>query len=316
MLESFQLEKCGIHNGIRMNTILSRREYWEKLRDFTPNIHDAFIENPMVREEYRHRAYCAGELYYKFYSEITPYIKPQGSLIDVGAHPGTFLRLCQDVFFPGYGLRLVGTGLLLRGIEEGFRAKAKKCKGVPFFDPPVPFDQYMHSLGIEFIEMNLDYCHHSIPELDPSLIEAFDAVISMEVIEHLHTPYRFINLIERLMKPGGVAIIETNDVANVMGIFKLFFTGYSNLDFEFAECHIPGDYTVKHPHIRFYSLQEIAYMLKKSGLFIKKAESFSWGVPAKFKNGFYWRETLREALYKVFPHKQSHILVKAEKAIP
>ena len=45
------------------------------------------------------------------------------------------------------------------------------------------------------------------PPLD--LIEAFDVVVSTEVVEHLYAPRALPRLIKRVLKPGGTAIVTT-----------------------------------------------------------------------------------------------------------
>lgn len=294
--------------------MFSKADYWEKLKGFKPTVYDAFPENSSIREPFRSRPYSGGELYYKIYSEIAADVRDGASLIDLGAYPGTFLRLCREVFFPGMHLSLFGTGLILEEDEENYRKKAEKCKDISFLQSGQHFAEFFKSLGIPFFEMNLDYCYNSDDGL-PDLADKFDIVTSIEVIEHLHTPYRLIALIEKLLKPGGICVLETNNVANIVGILKLLLTRHSNLDFELVQRYEPGRYTTKHPHTRFYSLEELKYLLTKSGVVIENAQSFSWAIPQHIGKFFNWHEALRQFLLRLLPGKQSHIIIKGRKPV-
>lgn len=234
--------------------------------------------------------------------------------MDVGAYPGTFLRLCREVLFRDRYLRLAGMGIELAEDEANYRRKTTVCDRVEFIDSPLGFQDYFRSLGIDFFEMNLDYCYDKNGELPTSLVGSFDVVTCIEMIEHLHTPYRLIKVIRDLLKPGGVCVVETNNVANIVGILKLFLKGRSNLDFELVERFQRDGYTTKHPHVRFYSLTELEYLLRKAGLGILSSESFSWKIPERLLKSFSWQDKFRSMLFKCFPGRESHILVKARKS--
>ena len=52
---------------------------------------------------------------------------------------------------------------------------------------------------------------------------AFDVVTALEVIEHLHRPETFVKEVYRVLKPGGYAIIATENLASWHNLFALFF---------------------------------------------------------------------------------------------
>ena len=57
-----------------------------------------------------------------------------------------------------------------------------------------------------------------------SLPEAkFDAVTALEVIEHLHLPDVFLKELHRILKPGGYAIISTENLSSWHNIFALLW---------------------------------------------------------------------------------------------
>ena len=79
--------------------------------------------------------------------------------------------------------------------------------------------------------------------------ESCDAVLCMEVIEHLVEPNRAVAEMRRLLKPGGVLIASVPNIAYWINRVELLFTGFLN----------PGGSPVtarkmpwQDPHIRFF----------------------------------------------------------------
>ncbi|MEO1143151.1 MAG: bifunctional 2-polyprenyl-6-hydroxyphenol methylase/3-demethylubiquinol 3-O-methyltransferase UbiG, partial [Pseudomonadota bacterium] len=56
--------------------------------------------------------------------------------------------------------------------------------------------------------VNIDY-KHALPEEIASSGKKFDIVTSLEVIEHVADPAIFLNILARLVKPGGILVIGT-----------------------------------------------------------------------------------------------------------
>ncbi|HPQ66964.1 MAG TPA: methyltransferase domain-containing protein, partial [bacterium] len=52
---------------------------------------------------------------------------------------------------------------------------------------------------------------------------AFDAVTALEVIEHLHRPDCFLRELRRLLRPGGYAVLATENLSSWHNIFALVF---------------------------------------------------------------------------------------------
>jgi SAM-dependent methyltransferase len=51
----------------------------------------------------------------------------------------------------------------------------------------------------------------------------FDAVTALEVIEHLHRPETFVKEIFRVLKPGGYAVVSTENIASWHNMFALLW---------------------------------------------------------------------------------------------
>ncbi|MCP1335369.1 class I SAM-dependent methyltransferase [Futiania mangrovi] len=85
---------------------------------------------------------------------------------------------------------------------------------------------------------------------------AFDAVLAVEVIEHVYDPQGFAEALRAMLKPGGVAILTTP------------YHGYcKNLALSLAGAwdrhHHPG---TLHGHIKFFSRPTLAAVLEAGGL--------------------------------------------------
>ena len=69
--------------------------------------------------------------------------------------------------------------------------------------------------------LEIDYRHCAAEDLAMDGMQ-FDAVLAMEIIEHVADPQGFVNTIERLLKPGGLMICSTlnrNPKSYMMAIF-------------------------------------------------------------------------------------------------
>jgi 2-polyprenyl-3-methyl-5-hydroxy-6-metoxy-1,4-benzoquinol methylase len=60
----------------------------------------------------------------------------------------------------------------------------------------------------------------------PFRTASFDAVDLVEVIEHIENQPQLIRELARILKPGGVALISTPNVLNLMSRVRFLFTGF------------------------------------------------------------------------------------------
>lgn len=67
------------------------------------------------------------------------------------------------------------------------------------------------------IEHNILYSHDSIDNLPADF---FDAIISIEVIEHVHNPGLYLSRINRVLKKGGNLIISIPNIMTIDNIFS------------------------------------------------------------------------------------------------
>jgi 2-polyprenyl-3-methyl-5-hydroxy-6-metoxy-1,4-benzoquinol methylase len=87
--------------------------------------------------------------------------------------------------------------------------------------------------------------------------EAFDAVVMLHVIEHMPDPSENLREIRRVLKPGGVVVVETPRFDSLM--FKLLGRRERSL----SNCN---------GHIYFFTVASLRQMLEKNGFAVIKVE--------------------------------------------
>jgi 2-polyprenyl-3-methyl-5-hydroxy-6-metoxy-1,4-benzoquinol methylase len=107
--------------------------------------------------------------------------RSSGRLLEVGCGGGLLLRIAEEDGWRGYGTEISPS------CAELLRAQ----RGDAFFEGELP--------DAPFAE------------------QSFDAVIMMEVIEHLPDPSRYLAAAHRLLRPGGVLAITTPNMGGLSG---------------------------------------------------------------------------------------------------
>jgi SAM-dependent methyltransferase len=81
--------------------------------------------------------------------------------------------------------------------------------------------------AVNYFELDTDFVllDFNQPEFDQRFTPGFDAITSVEVIEHLENPFAFLRGIARLLSPNGVAIVSTPNVGNAAGRLRFFRSG-------------------------------------------------------------------------------------------
>ncbi|MFO7976800.1 MAG: class I SAM-dependent methyltransferase [Candidatus Hydrogenedentota bacterium] len=94
----------------------------------------------------------------------------------------------------------------------------------------------------------------------------FDAVVSIEGIEHIERPFDFIRECRRVLTSGGYLFLTTPNISALRSRWRWFLTGFHN------KCKYPLD--EKHPaarhHINMLSFPELRYMLHTNGFRIER----------------------------------------------
>ncbi|HOJ60899.1 MAG TPA: methyltransferase domain-containing protein [bacterium] len=95
----------------------------------------------------------------------------------------------------------------------------------------------------------------------PFAPDFFDAVVSIDGIEHIERPFDFVRECHRILKTGGQLIISTPNISSLRSRWRWFLTGHHN------KCRTPLDECHPNPlhHISMISYPEIRYLLHSNG---------------------------------------------------
>lgn len=146
---------------------------------------------------------------------------PSGRVLDIPSGEGAFARRCA---------------------ARGLQAVAADC------------DALNRAAGVEPVIADMN---RPLPFRDGE----FDAVVSIEGIEHIERPFDFVRECRRVLKPGGLLAITTPNISALRSRWRWLLTGFHN------KCKTPLDETAPNPlhHINMISFPELRYMLHTSG---------------------------------------------------
>jgi SAM-dependent methyltransferase len=130
-----------------------------------------------------------------------------GSFVDLGAHDGTFTRRVAD------------------------HLAAERVCGVEFIEWHA---EEARKRGIEVHVGDLDA---GLPYED----ESFDTVHANQVIEHVRRTDLFVSEIRRILKPGGLACLSTNNLSSWHNVFSLA------LGYQPFPMHVSDELTLGNP---------------------------------------------------------------------
>ena len=123
----------------------------------------------------------------------------------------------------------------------------------------------------------------------PFADETFDAAISIEVVEHVEDPFRFLRELARIVRPGGRVIVTTPNVLSLTSRLRNLLWGFPELfdplplaaaDVRFLSGHI-------HPIAPYY----LALAALRAGL-----ESPSFHADRRKRSASFWTIALAPAL--------------------
>ena len=128
-----------------------------------------------------------------------------------GVHEAAFSTLRRFAPAPARILDLgAGTGAWARRLASaGYEVTAVDCNAADWALPPIPLVN--RDLNREFAE---------------SLDGPFDAVTSLEVIEHLENPWLFLRECQKLVSSAGVIVLTTPNIENAAGRLRFLLTGH------------------------------------------------------------------------------------------
>jgi 2-polyprenyl-3-methyl-5-hydroxy-6-metoxy-1,4-benzoquinol methylase len=144
---------------------------------------------PMVAENYQGLPIHAAEgLHDQVVARLAEYVPVSGSVLDLGAGSGA---------------------LSLRLQHLGYTVTAADVCATAFQAATVPF-----------VQLDLDDPHGKWLS-----DRTFDAVCSIEVIEHVRNPWQLLNDCHRLLKPGGLLLLSTPNVTSFLSRLLFLYKG-------------------------------------------------------------------------------------------
>jgi methionine biosynthesis protein MetW len=136
-----------------------------------------------------------------------PLLEGGETLLDVGCGEGTLAAMAREKFRAVHGIDIS---------HEAVRLAAEH--------------------GVRAVRVNLNT--EPIPHPDMS----FDAVVTLDVIEHVFDPVRFVREIHRVLRPGGALVISTPNIRKLQRIWSIVRgrfprTSYDPVGFDGGHLH-------------------------------------------------------------------------------
>lgn len=163
--------------------------------------------------------------------------------------------------------------------------------------------------GIKAIKLNVD--EEDLPFED----EYFDAVFAGEVIEHLYDPDHFLDEVYRVLKPNGLLVITTPNLASIHNRIALLL-GYQPYSMSVSTRYLIGYLKYSHDcsvvdHIRHFTLRSLEELLKKHGF--KVIERKGCGVLESWDKRYPKFLYIIDWFFSRFPSLSYTLLVVAQK---
>ena len=168
---------------------------------------------------------------------------------------------------------------LLRGLKECRRVLDIPCGEGAFVERIAACGLEVHAADCEDV---IQAPHAIFKRADmnqrlPYADDQFDAVVSIDGIEHLEHPFGFIRECARILRAGGSLILSTPNISSLRSRWRWFVTGFHN------KCKSPLNELRQSPahHLNMISFPQLRYMLHSSGFQItavraNRVKAVSW----------------------------------------
>ncbi len=193
-----------------------------------------------------HWAWRCSPRFFRALSAIRDHAREGASLLDIGGYPGSFVRLARACY--GDLIQLHACGMPVR----------------PDFLDAIAAE------GIDFRAANLDPDVLAPPGMPiglPYESGSIDIITCMEVVEHLYSLRTFFTECARVLSPGGILYVTTNNVLDRAGLLRALTREETNLDPDIDQTSIWSDHHDQwRGHVRFYSNALLGRTAARAGL--------------------------------------------------
>lgn len=183
----------------------------------------------MEDEQYLDSSYLRGVSNYRqIIKDLRSRLPQTARVLEIGSGSGALVHLLRQDFPATEGLEP----------SRFFCGYAKKKYGVDIMN-----------ISVEDLETNGQY----------------DAVVALDVIEHVTSPNRFMTTVVRALKPGGLAIIVT-----------------PNLDSVTARVMGQKWWHIRPPHLYYFGDRSFGVLAAKHGFKVVSKRFFTWNLPFSY----------------------------------
>lgn len=182
---------------------------------------------------------AAFRLHTEVFGMLEPFLKKGMKVLDFGCGQGAFSQ------------RLVDTGMIVDVCD-------------------LDIDQVKANVNKKY-KLDLNE-----PGIQDSITDKYDVIISMEIIEHIHNPWKYLADSISLLKDGGIIVLSTPNVSNFISRLRFLMKG-TLLAFEKND--------LAHGHITPLTFIQLENMFKFYNLEIVK-KGFAGTVPLFHFYGF------------------------------